>query len=97
MERASTELSHSPGYSLVELARALGLSSRSLQRSLAAEGTTFAAVREDARLRCAKSMLAQGQKVAVVGAALGLESTSHFISWYKRKTGRTPGRNRCDT
>jgi AraC-like DNA-binding protein len=93
-EHALTELSRRPGHSLCELARALGVSTRSLQRSLAAEGTSFATLREAARFGCARTMLASGEKVTAVAATLGLESTSHFIHWYKRRTGHTPGRGR---
>lgn len=94
--QAESALAQDPGTKLPELARRLGVSTRTLQRSLTEEGTSFGTLRESARLEHAQSALSRGEKVAAVGAALGFESLSHFIAWFKRKTGRTPGRGRTD-
>lgn len=92
--RAAHTLAAQPSLSLRELARALHVSVRKLQRDLADEGTAFTELREVARIERAQHLLSRGEKVAAVGAALGFESTSHFITWHKRKTGLTPGRGR---
>jgi len=72
------------------VARALGLSTRSLQRALEQEGQTFLAVRDRLRLAAAHSSLRRGDKVDAVAGEVGFASTSHFVRWFRLKSGFTP-------
>ena len=78
--------------SLEELARALGLSGRSLQRHLADEDTSHRQVLEETRRRLALSALDhRSNSVAEVAFALGYEHPGSFIRAFREWTGQTPG------
>ena len=77
---------------LEELARALGLSGRSLQRPLADEDTSHRQVLEETRRRLALSALDhRSNSVAEVAFALGYEHPGSFIRAFREWTGQTPG------
>ncbi len=80
-----------PNQTLAEVARALSLSPRSLQRLLTNQGETFAAARNRVRLRLAEEHLAGSMQIKAVANAIGFNSASHFVSWYRGLTGTTPG------
>lgn len=80
-----------PGASAVSVAKALGLSARSLQRALAELGETFVGVRGRIRMEVADLLLAEGMLVKQVGTRVGFASTSHFVAWYRAQRGTTPG------
>jgi AraC-like DNA-binding protein len=72
------------------VAARLGLTSRSLQRRLTDEGTTFAAVREDVRRELARRYLTEGLPIADISFLLGFSEPSAFFRAFKRWTGLTP-------
>jgi len=73
------------------IAKALGTSTRSLQRGLAAEGTTFADVVEDVRRTMAEALVARPElAIEQVAALLGYQSLRGFERAFKRWTGAAP-------
>lgn len=78
-----------PGKS--RIARDLGMSARNLQRHLAAEGTTFKALLNDARVSLARNYVAEGRlSVTEIAFLLGFADTSTFSRAFKRWTGQSP-------
>jgi AraC-like DNA-binding protein len=77
-------------------ARALGLSSRSLQRELLESGTTFRAEVARVRVGRAELLLAETDlKVAAIANEVGCASLPHFISLFRRVRQTSPGRFRA--
>jgi AraC-like DNA-binding protein len=73
------------------IASALGLGERTLQRRLAGEGTTFAALLERSRRELAEGFLRDQRLTASeVAFLLGYADPSTFFRAFKRWTGRTP-------
>jgi AraC-like DNA-binding protein len=76
---------------VAEAARALGLSSRTLQRRLAERGTSFRALVDQVREVLAREHLDhRGRPVKEVATVLGYADARAFGRAYKRWTGRTP-------
>jgi AraC-like DNA-binding protein len=76
---------------LEEAARALGCSSRSLQRRLLHEGTSFRKLVEDARVSAAVTLLVDSdEKLGAIAARLGFSSLATFSRLVRRVTGRAP-------
>jgi AraC-like DNA-binding protein len=76
---------------LERLARALGMSSRTLQRQLREEGTTFAALLAELRREMAPSLLRDGRlAVSEVAFLLGYEDPSAFRRAFRRWFGHSP-------
>jgi len=74
------------------IAKALGLAPRTLQRRLAAEGTSLHALHDAARHRLALRLLdAPGASLATVAFALGFSEQSAFHRAFVRWTGHSPG------
>lgn len=74
-----------------EVARALGMSARTLHRRLAAFGTTFQQVADGVRRSAACHRLrTTDQTVENLASALGFASTSAFQRAFRRWTGMTP-------
>lgn len=73
-----------------QVAAALGLTGRSLQRRLKDEGTTFQAVRDHVRCELAITYLKAGASTAEVSFLLGFSEASAFFRAFKRWTGVTP-------
>ena len=72
-------------------ARALGVSSRSLQRYLASAGTSFRRELRRARIEAARELLAAtSATVESVARSVGCESPSSFIRMFRTITGETP-------
>ena len=87
-----TLLRADPLLNIDQAAGKLGVSSRSLQRALKQSGENFAAIRDRVRAALATSLLTQtDSKVDTVGATVGFRSRSHFMSWFRRITGHSPG------
>ena len=79
------------------VARALGLSARTLQRRLADEGTSFEAVLDRVRSGEAPRLLrARGAPVSEVAALLGYAEAASFTRAFRRWYGTTPSRWRRD-
>jgi AraC-like DNA-binding protein len=77
--------------SIEDAAAALGVSRRTLQRSLSAAGTTFRAELEALRVVEAQRQLSDGDdKIEAIAAELGYASASHFGASYRRITGELP-------
>ena len=92
--RLVDHLTRDPRATLVESARAQGMSPRSLQRGLALEGQSFFVLRTNARLLIAERRLAEGHKLSAVATDIGFSSPSHFARWFKLHRGVTPGSRR---
>jgi AraC-like DNA-binding protein len=77
---------------LTHLGHDVGASARTLSRGFS-EGTgmTFGRWRAAARMRAALPLLAQGQSVNRVAAAVGYDTPSAFVAAFRRVTGTTPG------
>jgi len=77
------------------VARALGLSMRSLRRRLSAEGTSYVAVENDAFGIVAKEHLRDvGRSIQETAQDLGFSVPSAFYRAFKRATGMTPAKFR---
>lgn len=73
------------------MARALGLSERTLQRRLGAEGRTFQAIVDDFRHDEALALLRDPKlALAEIAARLGFSEQSSFNRAFKRWTGKAP-------
>jgi len=72
------------------VAKRLGMTSRSLQRRLRDEGTSFNAVREQTRRELATRYLDDKLSIAEISFLLGFSEPSAFFRAYKRWTGGTP-------
>jgi len=79
-----------------EIASRLGVSPRTLQRRLAAEGLTFATVLDRLRADLAGRYLQDADlPISKIAWLLGYAEVSAFNHAYKRWTGRTPGEGRA--
>ncbi len=77
--------------SLDDLGRAVGASSRTLQRRFRAEtGLTFQQWRRRARVQSSMGHLADGRSVTTVAHRCGFSSASAFIAAFRAETGTTP-------
>jgi AraC-like DNA-binding protein len=76
------------------VARALGVSVRTLQRRLAAEGASYQAILDGARAELARIYLAEGWSVTEIAFTLGFSDTSSFSRAFRRWTGTAPSARR---
>ena len=73
------------------VAELVGVTTRTLQRRLSAEGLTFVAIVAHARLEVARRMLDDpARKVIDVALDLGYSDPAHFTRAFSRWTGVTP-------
>ena len=73
------------------VARKLAVAPRTLQRRLAAEGTSFAQLSRRTMVERAKELLANTEdKLEVIARRVGYPSASHFTTSFRRATGMTP-------
>jgi AraC-like DNA-binding protein len=77
---------------LSSAARALGTSTRTLQRRLEREGTSFGAIVEALRRELATAYLDRGLPIPEVASLLGYADTTAFHHAYRRWTGTSPSR-----
>ncbi len=83
--------------SLSDLADALHLSERSLQRKLSAEGISFKALLDETRRDLARAYLEQSRhSLTEIAFLLGFSDQSNFNRAFRRWTGRSPGGYRAD-
>jgi len=75
-----------------DVAKALGMSPRTLSRRLASQGTTFFKILEELRLALAMTYLREsGLVLSEIAFLLGYSGLSSFNDAFKRWTGTTPG------
>jgi AraC-like DNA-binding protein len=80
------------GSDVAEVARAMHMSGRTLQRRLEQEGTTFSDVLDRARLEVARRALATpSTTLTEVALQLGFSDLATFTRAFKRWTGMPPG------
>lgn len=78
--------------SIDEAAWALGLSRRSLQRALAAAGSSYRAEWERDRVaRALRYLRETDDKIETIALRLGFSSLSSFAAFFRRQTGQSPG------
>jgi AraC-like DNA-binding protein len=76
---------------LGEIARRVGSSMRSIQRTLADAGTSYRAELRRLRVEYAQEMLAKSDlKIEAVARAVGFRSLSSFVAMFRELTGTTP-------
>ena len=77
-----------------DVATSLGISTRTLHRTLAASGETFGSMLIQARINLAVRMLQSPLfdrvTTAEIGRRAGFADASHFVKVLRRKTGQTP-------
>jgi len=85
-------------WTLVDLATAAGLPTRTLQRRLAAQSTSFSKLVAAARLQTAANYLCDesGPGLAAVGFLAGYSDQSHFTRAFTAAVGTTPASYRSD-
>ena len=89
--RAALAADPGRGWTLRHLADTLGISSRSLQRRLKAEATSFSLLMAEARLAAAATLLGTSDRSAAeIGYACGFADQPHFTREFKRHTALTP-------
>jgi AraC-like DNA-binding protein len=75
-----------------QVAQALALSSRTLNRRLAEEGTSLRQLYNDCRCAIARQLLGQGNMtVAQISEQLGFSDEANFSRFFKQQTGKSPG------
>lgn len=79
------------------IARDLGMSVRTLQRRIAAEGTSYRALLATARHELARELLSDAQlSIDDIACLLGYHEIGSFYRAFKRRHGMTPSRWRID-
>lgn len=73
-----------------QVATALALHPRNLQRRLHAQGTSFAALQDEASFRSAVALMREGQALEAIGETLGFSDRRSFTRAFKRWSGMTP-------
>jgi AraC-like DNA-binding protein len=81
-------------FEISQVASALELSTRTLQRALRDRGVKFSDVVDDLRRIRALEYLRSGQTIAEVAARIGFSDPSALFRAYRRWTGTTPGADR---
>lgn len=82
---------HLASAAIDDTARAIGLSTRTLQRLLQGTQRTFSSELDAVRLRVADDRLRSTKtKIAAIAAELGFSSGEHFSEWFKRHRGERP-------
>ncbi|MEQ9647438.1 MAG: AraC family transcriptional regulator [Sandaracinaceae bacterium] len=92
--RVRAALAASPPPALEEVARALGVSARTLKRRLAEERVSFGSVRAETLRERALLLLDRGADLDTCAEALGYCDAASFGRAFKRWTGRSPGQLR---
>jgi AraC-like DNA-binding protein len=91
LRRVLTPLVTSADCSLESVAARMGLHERTLNRRLAAAGTSFRKVREDVRLEAARQFLEYTEKPAQdIAGILGYSDATAFSRAFRRWSGMAP-------
>lgn len=81
-----------PRVSFGVIARSVGMSVRSLQRHLAASGSSLRIERQKYMLRVSERLLERTElALEAIAAQVGASSASHLVALYRRHRGTTPG------
>jgi AraC-like DNA-binding protein len=90
LKQLLTASSNADWRSLANAARTLGMTTRTLQRRLQEEGTTFRSVLDEVGLEGAKRVQATASTSRALAASLGFSEAAAFHRAFKRWTGTTP-------
>jgi AraC-like DNA-binding protein len=90
LKQLLTASSNADWRSLAHAARTLGMTTRTLQRRLQEEGTTFRAVLDEVGLEGARRVQATATTSRALAASLGFSEAAAFHRAFKRWTGTTP-------
>jgi AraC-like DNA-binding protein len=90
LKQLLTASSNADWRSLAHAARVLGMTTRTLQRRLQEEGTTFRAVLDEVGLEGAKRVQSTATTSRALAASLGFSEAAAFHRAFKRWTGTTP-------
>ncbi|WP_344448673.1 helix-turn-helix transcriptional regulator, partial [Actinocorallia aurantiaca] len=93
-ERVRAELLRTPVPPLDEVAARLSVSSRTLNRRLAAEGTCYRGLLREVREELAERLLDEGLPTKDIARRLGYAEPAAFIHAFQRWKGVSPGRYR---
>ncbi|WP_131854757.1 helix-turn-helix transcriptional regulator [Bosea sp. BK604] len=81
---------------VLDVAGALGLSVRSLQRKLSSAGLTYSELLDRVRLEIAVELLQRtADKIIDIAFAAGYSDPAHFSRAFRRMAGTTPRNFRC--
>ena len=75
-----------------EIAEALSMHRRTLNRRLQAQGTSFQHVLDGVRFQVARELLASDIALDDIAATLGYSTVTPFMRTFRRWSGTTPGR-----
>ncbi|MEZ4339733.1 MAG: AraC family transcriptional regulator ligand-binding domain-containing protein [Sandaracinaceae bacterium] len=89
-EEVCLALEHDPSLTLTDVAARLARSARALQRTLASEGTSFAALSDEVKQRFATEAIEAGQPIERIAAELGFSDARALRRAFLRWTGATP-------
>lgn len=92
LKRLLHELPPGARLSLLGAARRLGVTARTLQRHLRAEGVTFRAVLNEVSIERALRTVSNAATISEASAKLGFTEPAAFHHAFKRWTGTTPRR-----
>ena len=84
------------GLSRESVARALGVSERTLVHRFEARGLTYSGLADEAKFEAAQSLLRKGETIAETAARLGFADQSAFTRAFKSWSGATPARWRTE-
>lgn len=82
-------------FNIQDVARSLSMTSRTLQRRLKQEGTTYAQLRDSVRFHYAvESLRSSSVDMATLAASLGFSEPANFYAAFRRWQGISPGEYR---
>ncbi|MEM9071141.1 MAG: helix-turn-helix transcriptional regulator [Myxococcota bacterium] len=90
-ERARRILAEGTSFDAPPVANALGVSLRTLQRRLRAEGTSLLAIVDEVRYRRARQLLRDGASVESAALSLAFADARSFHRAFRRWSGQSPG------
>ena len=83
-----------PSVSMATVAKALGMTERTLHRRLLAEQSSWRQVRDAVRYGMAEALLETQMSIDAIALELGFSDGANFIHGFKRWSGVTPGKYR---